>query len=304
VKRRRPIDAALIVGVGAGWGLLAPASKALFAENPAAFDGVSVAVARAVWAFPLILLVFGAAWLRERPRLSARQVLALAVAGIAFGVGITLTFSIAAMHTSVAHISVLIGTSPVTNSLAAALVFRLPLSRRAQIALVLGVVGVTLLAATRTGGSAGLFGDALMLVWLAAFALYAVVLRSVGTSVSVTLTMSAVGPIAMLSMIVVGLALPGAFRGAGHVFDTSATAWWFFGEIVFGATLFSQVAYARAVRRDGVAVATIGAEYTALAVGIAASLLAHEPWSPLTVVAGLLLMGALAVTFSGPAAAT
>jgi len=58
------------------------------------------------------------------------------------------------------------------------------------------------------------------------------------------------------------------------------------------------IAYAGAVRRFGVAVATIGAEYTALAVGITYSLFVREPWSWLTVVAGALLVAALGVTFA------
>ena len=52
------------------------------------------------------------------------------------------------------------------------------------------------------------------------------------------------------------------------------------------------------MRRMGIALATIGAEYTALAIGIAASLAVHEPWTPLTVVAGALLCCALAATFA------
>jgi drug/metabolite transporter (DMT)-like permease len=303
VNLRAALNAAMIVAVGASWGLLAPASKAMFAADPAAFDGVSLAVARAVWTFPFIVLVLGAAWVRERPRLSARQVAALSAAGVAFGLGITLTFSIASMHTSVAHISFLIGTSPVTNSLAAALVFRTPLGRREQIAVALGIIGVVLLAASRTGGTASLFGDGLMLVWLAAFAVYAVVLRSVGTRQSVVFTMSAVGSVAMAAMILVGVAIPGALRGAAHVTATPATSWWFFAEIVFGSTLYGQTAFAAAVRRVGVAVATIGAEYSALAFGIAASILSREAWSPLTAIAGLVLIAALAVTFAPRASA-
>ena len=51
------------------------------------------------------------------------------------------------------------------------------------------------------------------------------------------------------------------------------------------------------MRRLGVAIATIGAEYTALAVGVAMSLALHEAWTVLTVVGGLVLCCALAVTF-------
>jgi drug/metabolite transporter (DMT)-like permease len=294
---RGAFAAALVITVGVCWGLLAPATKALFAADPAAFDGVSVAVARAVWGLPVFAVAALVLALRERPRLQARRWLAIASAGVVFGLVITLTFSLAAAHTSIAHISFLIGTSPVTNSAAAALAFRLPLGRRERLALALGVVGVALLAASRTGGTATMLGDGLMLVWLAGFALYAVLLRFVGPGVSSSFTMSAVGVVALAAVILAALAIPGAFRGVPHVLGAPSTAGWFFGEILIGSTFVGQTFYAIAVRRFGVAVATIGAEYTALAVGITTSVLFHEAWSVLTVVAGLILMGALAVTF-------
>lgn len=291
------LDVVSVVLVGVGWGLLAPATKALFHADPAVFTGLSVAVARAAWALPLFLIMFGVAYALERPRLTGRQWLAVLGAGLTFGLGITIVFSIAAMHTSVAHISFLIGTSPVTNSLAAALAFGLPIGRRQRIALTLGAIGVGLLASAQTGGRAGVFGDALMLIWLASFAAYAVLLRLVGPGVSATFTMSAVGVVAMAAVLVVGAFQPASLRAAGHVIDTPASAWWFFGEIVAGSTLIAQTAYARAVRRLGVSIATIGAEYTALAVGITASIVAREPWSIVTAIAGLILCGALAATF-------
>jgi drug/metabolite transporter (DMT)-like permease len=292
------LDILSVVIVGVGWGLLAPANKAVFATDPGVLDGIAVAIARGVFALPLFVVMFAFAALRERPRLAARRWLAIAGAGLCFGLGITITFSIASQHTSIAHISFIIGSSPVTNSLAAALAFRLPIDRRSRIALVLGVLGVGLLAASQTGGTAGLFGDALMMLWLASFALYAVLLRCVGPGVSSTFTMSAVGVVAMASVVIVGAFMPAALAASIHVVNAPVSIGWFFGEIVIGSTLIAQTAYARSVRRLGVAVATIGAEYTALAVGITASILAHEAWSVVTVVAGALLVAALATTFA------
>jgi len=297
MTRRGAFDAALVVAVGIGWGLLAPATKALFLAAPAAFDGVTVAISRAVWALPIFLIAAAVLALRERPQLPAKRWLAIAAAGVTFGIGITLVFSVAAMHTSISHLSFLIGTSPVTNSAAAALAFRIALGWRERTALLLGIVGVALLAASHTGGTAGLYGDSLMLLWLAAFALYAVLLRYVGPAVSSWFTMSAVGVVSMAAVVVLGLFIPGAFRGVPHVLDSPSAAGWFFGEVLIGSTFIGQTAYAIAVRRFGVAIATIGAEYTALTVGITASIVWHEAWSPLTVVAGLILIGALATTF-------
>jgi drug/metabolite transporter (DMT)-like permease len=296
--KRVPFDAIFVVIVGVGWGLLAPATKAMFAADPAAFDGTTVAVARAAWALPAFVIMLAATLAFERPRLDARRWVAVVAAGVCFGLGISTVFSIAAQHTSVAHISFLIGTSPVTNSLVAALVFRLPIGRRQRIALVLGIAGVALLASAQTGGRSGIVGDGLMLVWLAAFAVYAVLLRYVGPRVSSAFTMSAVGVIAMGSVVVLAaVAAPEELRGVPHVLATPAAGWWFFGEIVLGSNVIAQTAYARAVRRLGVSVATIGAQYTALAVGITASILSHEAWTIVTAIAGLILCGALAVTF-------
>lgn len=303
MRRARRLDVALILITGVGWGLLAPATKALFAAAPGAFDGFSVAAARGVYALPLFAAILAWTSVRARPRPNARRLAAMAGAGLCFGIGITILFAVAAMYTSIAHLSFLIGTSPVTNSLAAALAFRLALDGRQRVALLLGIAGVALLAASRTGGPAGVFGDTLMLAWLAAFATYAVLLRYGGAGLPSTFAMGVVGVVAMSAVLGVSALIPGALRALGDVAQTPATAAWFFGEVILGSTIVAQIAYAGAVRRFGVAVATIGAEYTALVVGISYSLAAREPWSWLTVVAGALLVAALGVTFAPSRAA-
>lgn len=268
----------------------------LFAAEPSVFDGFSVAAARAAWSFPAFLIALIVVWRRERPRLDARQWLGLVVAGLVFGIFITVVFSVAAQHTSVAHISFFLGMSPVTSTAAAAFVFRTGLSRRDWVALGLGVAGVTLLAIGGTDDRAAFFGDALMVSWLIGFAIYGCALQYLGARVSPAMVIASVGTISMGSLLVFGLAM-GWGRGIAHVADTPATAGWFFGEVVLGSTLIAQAAYAIAVRRMGVAVATIGAEYGALAVGVTASLGAHERWTILTLVAGLTFCCALAATF-------
>ena len=296
MSHRALINLILVLSVGLGWGLLGPASKALYAADRA-FDGFTLATARAAWTLPIFLLGLGVAWRIDPPRLAARHWAAIAAAGVIFGLVITVVFSVAAQYTSVAHISFLIGISPVTNTAVAAVVFRTPLGKRDWIALGLGVAGVALLAVTHSSAGSALIGDGLMLVWLAAFAAYACLLRYVGARAPAPFTMSAVGAISMGVLLVFGAAL--GWGGAiAHVADTPAIAGWFFGEVALGSTLIAQTAYTAAVRRMGVAMATIGAEYTALAIGIAASLVSHEAWSALTVIAGLLFCVALAVTFA------
>lgn len=298
MSRRALTDVILVLVVGIGWGLLAPASKVLFAAESTAFDGFTLAVARAAWSLPIFAVGLGVAWWLERPRLPAFVWAAIGSAGLIFGFGISLLYALAAQHTSVSHMSFIIGSAPVTNSAAAALVFRLPLDLRARIALVLGILGVALLSATH-GGSSELVGDVLMLVWLVAFASYACLLRVVGPRVSSTFVMSAVGVVAMGAVVLAACAAPQTLRAIPHVADSVPIGWWFFGEVIGLSTILAQTAYAASVRRLGITIATIGAEYTALAVGIASSLVLHEPWSWVTVVAGAILVAALGVTFVG-----
>ena len=290
------LNAILVLLTGLGWGLLGPASKALFAADPGVFDGLTLSLARGLWAFPFFAIGLGAAWRIEPPRLDARRWGYAVAASLIFGLVVSVVFTIASQHTSVAHLSFFVGFTPVTNTVAAALVFRAPLDRRSQLALALGVVGVVLLAFTKATTSATLFGDGLMLVWLAAFAAYACLLRAIGPGVSSAFVMAFVGTLSMGALIVPALFF-GGVQAAAHVTDCATIAWWFFGEVVFGSTLVAQTAYAAAVRRMGVSAATIGAEYIALAVGVLASVLMHERWTPLTVVAGLIFCAALAVTF-------
>jgi drug/metabolite transporter (DMT)-like permease len=285
-----------ILLIGLGWGLLGPASKALFGAEPGTFDGITVAVARAAWALPICLVALVVVWRFGPPRLDARRWLAVVFAGVLFGPFITVVFSVAAQRTSVAHISFLIGLAPVTNTALAALVFRTALDRRAVVALVLGIAGVALLAATHSSDKSAFLGDLLMVSWLVAFAVYSCFLRYIGVRIKPPMLMCLVGTIAMAALLAPGIAL--GYGGAiGHVTDTPPVAWWFFGEVLLGSTLIAQPAFAAAVRSLGVALATIGAEYTALAVGVVASLAAHEPWTPLTVGGGMVLCCALAVTF-------
>ncbi|GAC1660192.1 MAG: hypothetical protein NVS4B13_08510 [Candidatus Elarobacter sp.] len=282
---------------GLGWGLLGPASKLLYAAGPGVWDGITVSVARAAWALPIFVFALATSWRISPPRLDAPRWAAVVAAGLIFGLVVSTVFTVAAQYTSVAHISFLVGLAPVTNTALAALVFRTALDRRQWAALTLGIAGVALLAATHSGDKAAFLGDVLLVVWLAAFAAYACLLRVVGTRMNGVMTMSLVGTISMAALLVPGIAL-GHGGAIAHVVDTPAVGWWFFGEVVLGSTLIAQTTYAAAVRRLGVSVATIGAEYTALAVGVAMSLALHESWTLLTVIGGLVLCCALAVTFA------
>jgi drug/metabolite transporter (DMT)-like permease len=285
-----------VVLTGLGWGLFGPASKALYAAEPGVWNGLTVAVARAAWALPIFLFALAPAWRFSPPRLDGKRWAAVVAAALVFGLVVSVVFTMAAQYTSIAHISFFVGFTPVVNTVVAAIVFRTALERREWLALGLGVIGVAILASTHSADRSALIGDLLMVAWLAAFAAYACLLRVVGTRLNGVITMALVGTISMAVLFVPGLAL-GLGGGIAHAADSSTVAWWFFGEIVLGSTVIAQTTYAAAVRRLGVSVATIGAEYSALAVGVAMSLAMHEPWSPLTVAGGAVLCCALAVTF-------
>ncbi len=126
---RSTVNLILVLAVGLGWGLLAPASKVLFGGEPGVFDGMTVAVARAFWALPLFLIGLGVAWRLEPPQLSARRWAYVVAAGLIFGLLVSTLYTVAAQRTSVAHISFLVGISPVTSTAVAALVFRTGLDR-------------------------------------------------------------------------------------------------------------------------------------------------------------------------------
>jgi drug/metabolite transporter (DMT)-like permease len=285
-----------VLVTGLGWGLLGPASKALYAAEPGVWNGVTVSVARAAWALPIFLFALAPAWRISPPRLDGKRWAAVVAAGLVFGFVVSVVFTIAAQYTSVAHISFLIGLAPVTNTAVAALVFRTALERRQWVALALGVLGVSLLALTHSSDRSAFIGDLLLIVWLAAFAAYSCLLRVVGTRMNGVMTMTLIGSISMAVLLVPGIGL--GYGGAiAHATDAPQIGWWFFGEIVLGSTVIAQTTFAAAVRRLGVSVATIGVEYTALAVGVVMSLLMHEAWTVLTVVGGLVLCLALAVTF-------
>ncbi len=279
-----------------GWGLLGPASKAVYAADPGVFDGMTVSIARAAWVLPMFLFALATSWRVNPPRLDAKRWAAVVAAGLVFGLLISVLFTVAAQYTSVAHISFLLGLAPVVNTAAAALAFREPLDRRQWFALMLGIAGVSILAATHSGSRSALIGDLLMIVWLLAFAAYACLLRIVGARMNGVMTMSLVGTISMAVLLVAGVAA-GKGGAIAHVTDSPRIAWWFFGEIAIGSTLVAQTTFAAAIRRLGVSVATIGVEYTALAIGVAMSLLMRESWTAMTVLGGLVLCCALAATF-------
>jgi drug/metabolite transporter (DMT)-like permease len=70
--------------------------------------------------------------------------------------------------------------------------------------------------------------------------------------------------------------------------------WWFFGEIVLGLSIFSQMAWSWALPRLGPTLASIIGLYGSVLVGVAGALIIlHETISPIGYVAAALLVVAL-----------
>lgn len=281
-----------------GWGLLAPFFKLIFASDPATFDGMSLAVARATWTLPFMAFLLATAWMLERPTFDRRSMLAFAVLGVIFGPAFMGIYSVATQHTSVSHVAFLVGLAPACSAALASIVFHTPLDRVRKVALALGVCGVALLAFTKSGNGASLLGDGLLVIWLGFFAVYSSVLRSMLTRYRLLFTMSLSGLIGTLLVSVIGIAI-GKGGAIVHVTQTSAVSWYFFAEIIVLSTLIAPIAYAQAVRTAGVAIATSAAEYVAIAIGLGFSIaVLHETWQPLLTVAGITMLASLALTFA------
>ena len=287
-----------ILVTACAWGLLAPSFKLIFASDPATFDGLSLAVARATWTLPFMVFLLGTTWMLERPTFDRRSLVAFAILGLIFGPGFMGLYSVATQHTSISHVAFLVGLAPASNAALAAIAFNAPLDRVRKVALFLGVCGVALLAFTKSGNGASLLGDGLLIVWLGTFAVYSSVLRTVLTRYRLLFTMSLSGVIGTLLVTVIGIAV-GKGGAIAHVTQTSLVSWLFFGGVIVLSTLISPVTFAQAVRTVGVAIATSAAEYIAIGIGLGFSLLVfHETWQPLLTIAGVAMLASLALTFA------
>jgi len=278
--------------------LLAPFFKLIFASDPGTFDGISLAVARAVWTLPFMAFLLATAWMLERPTFDRRSLIAFGALGVIFGPAFMGIYSVATQHTSVSHVAFLVGLAPASSSALAAIVFRKPLDRVRKVALGLGVCGVALLAFTKSGNGSSLHGDGLLVVWLGMFAIYSSVLHSVLTRYRLLFTIALSGVIGTLLVTIIGIAI-GKGGAIAHVAQTSQVSWLFFAGVVVLSTLIAPITFAQAVRTAGVAVATSAAEYIAIGIGLGFSIaVLHETWQPLLTLAGLAMLASLALTFA------
>ncbi|TAM91424.1 DMT family transporter [bacterium] len=300
VKGSSPLVFALVVVAGLAWGLNAPVSKVLYAAaGGSLFDGVTLAVARGFWSLPLFAVAALAVWPRGRS-IAPVDAWHLAWLGLLFGPGLTGLYAVASQWTSAAHVVLISGLTPPATALLESTVHRQPLSARAWLSIACGVAGVAVLSSTRSAHGSTPQGDALMIAWIAIYALFVLGTRELTTRYSSAFVSVASTGLGAVIVTIAGLAA-GVGGAIGHPFATPQVAWAFFGEMVVALGLIGPVANVMAIRRSNATIATTGGLYAAVATGlIAAVTLVHEQLTPSVLLSGAFLAASLALMFATP----
>jgi drug/metabolite transporter (DMT)-like permease len=276
------------------WGGNAVASKILYRPE-AHFDAPALFVARAAWSLPLFVLMALLARPKRPP--TRAEWLLLAGTGIAFGPGACGFLALAAQYTSGAHVVLLMGLTPAVTAVIGALALRERVDAVRIAALLVGIAGAVLLTLTRSATGSTMFGDALELVQVAAYATMFVLTRALGKRFSAFFVSGTYGAIGMALLASFGLVTGrlGPSIALTLVHDPS-TLWWFFGEIVVGLSLYGQTAQAFALRHLPAGTTSLISSYGTLIVGvIGALLLLGETIAPSGALAGVMLAVALAL---------
>ncbi len=277
------------------WGGNAIASKILYQPDGAHFDAPTLFVARAAWSLPLFLLMAILARPKRPP--SRADWLLLAGTGVAFGPGACGFLALAAQYTSGAHVVLLMSLSPPVTAIIAALVLRERVDAIRVVALSVGIAGALLLTVTRSATGSSIFGDLLELVQVASYSMMFVLTRALGKRYSAFFVSGTYGVIGMGLLVAFGLAsgrLGPAI--AQTLVPNVTTAWWFFGEIVIGLSIYGQFAQAFALRYLDAGKTSLISSYGTLIVGvIGAIVLLHETIAPSGYIAGVMLAVALAL---------
>jgi drug/metabolite transporter (DMT)-like permease len=277
------------------WGGNAVASKILYQPGGAHFDAPGLFVARAAWSLPLFLLIAFLARPRRPP--TRADWLLLAGTGVAFGPGACGFLALAAQYTSGAHVVLLMSLSPPVTAVIAALVLRERIDAIRVVALSVGIAGALLLTVTRSATGSTIFGDLLELVQVASYSMMFVLTRALGKRYSAFFVSGTYGVIGMGLLVLFGLFTGRLIPSVAQTLVPSATtAWWFFGEIVIGLTIYGQFAQAFALRYLDAGKTSLISSYGTLIVGvIGAIVLLHESIAPAGFIAGIMLAVGLAL---------
>jgi DME family drug/metabolite transporter len=274
--------------------MLAPAAKLLYlAQGGTLFNAFSLSVARGIWAIPPFVVL--ALLTRPRTKIERGDLWLFLAAALLVGFGLNFLFQLATQHTSATHAVLLQGLAPLAVASFEAIVLRKPLDTMRRIALGVGIAGVACIAIAKASGGTSLFGDGVMFGWLAVFATYSYVMRRL-TSKYPTAFVTAIAWGGGFALVVLAGAplVPLAFE---HSLATPDVALKVLVALVVISALLAPAAHAAALKQADVTIATAGSQYAAIATGTTLSILVvHETLGPASIVGGVLLVVALALT--------
>ncbi|GAC1625216.1 MAG: hypothetical protein NVS4B5_17120 [Vulcanimicrobiaceae bacterium] len=297
---RSPITFSLVILVGLvglGWGLVAPTTRFALDLAPHVLDGATFTVARGTWTGLAWLPIFIVLLARERRSLDRQTPLVMLALGAIWGPGVMGLYAIATAKTALAHVVFSVGLTPVAAGLLSILAYGGTIDRMRRVGLGLGVLGVMLLGFERSGSHATLAGDAFLLGWIVAFGAYATVASGALRTLSPLLVTAAANVVGGALLASTALVAPVARRAIVAVAVHPGLAWPFFGGIVLFGGFVAPLAYAYALGRAPVAIVTGGAQYLSIVVGVAVAMTwFREPFGPLSMLAGIVLVASLSAT--------
>lgn len=265
------IVAALTTGLI--WGAGGPAVKWLYVGSGVpGIDAMSLVFARSAWALPVLGVVAAVTW----PRTGlGRDWMPLLALGVITAVMNTL-FPVAAQHTSAANLTLMYGATAPIVALFEGIFRGVVLDNRRKLAVAFGLLGVIVVALTKSTSGASLLGNGILAVWLVGFGGMAVLTRSLCSRLSAYFVVAF--SFAAGSAIIIALGLPfGLQRGLWETLATPGSALAFLGVLVLGMTFLAPTGFAIAAKEASAALATGVTYYLAIAVGLVLSVtVLHE----------------------------
>ncbi len=283
----------LAVLAGVAWGTLAPTVKAILISSPL-FGAFTLSLARGLWALPFLALVAVVSRPRSTPFRRVDVLSFIAVALLA-AFGLNLLFQVAIAKTSAAHAVLFQGLSPLALAALEAIAFRRPLDRQRTVGLAFGAGGIALLAFGRSSEGASLAGDAIMLVWLAIFAAYSLLIRALAERYSPFFASAMGWGLGFLLLCLSGAQLIPAV--ARETFAVPLYAAGIIGVLSLLTGVCAPALHAISMRMTSVAIVTAASQYASIATGVALSLFAlHETLAPAGIAGAVLLLVSLTLT--------
>jgi len=277
------------------WGGNAVASKILYRPDGAHFDAVALFVARAVWSLPFFAFM---AWFARPDRRPPRADWLLLIAtGVCFGPLACGFLALAAQYTSGAHVVMLLSLGAPLTAVVSAIALKERVDAVRIAALAIGIAGALVLSLTRSASGSSLKGDGFELIQVIGFALIFVLTRALGTRYSPFFISGTFGSVAMVLLVLFGLASGRLVSSTVLPFASGpSTLWWFFGEIVIGLSIYAQTAQTFALRTLGAGIVGLIGAYGTLAFGLFGAVwLLDERLSPAGYLAAAMLAAALAL---------